>query len=503
MDTPRVTRYNRGEMRFTLVAALSALLLGAGAQEAKAPRRVVIVPIVGEINLVNRALVHRAVQRIKAEKPDLVVFEIDTPGGAVGDTLDMGEEMMSLAPIPTAAFVRPLAAGGNLGAAWSAGAYLAFSCKKIYMYPGSVIGAATPIMMTPEGVKPVEEKMLSALREKFRARAEQNGYPANLAVAMVDKDLEVFEVTIEGKKLYLTAGELDKLRAQGKEFAWPTVPFDSKDKLLTLTDRQVAETGMGKPADSRRPIYEEHGLASPQEQVIEASWSEHLAGFLTSGVVSTLLLIVGILGIWVEFKTPGFGIAGVVGILAIALLLFGHHLAGLAEVSEILLFVLGVGLVVAELVFFPGVGFLAIGGVVCIFAGLILSLQNFVLPDTTGAPWQVDQFLSSVGRVVFGFLGAGVGFAALLRFLPRVPVLNALVLQAQIGGTAPTPAAVEAGTLAGRQGHAVTPLRPGGKIEVGGEVYDVVAEGDFVAKGEPVEVLRVEGARVVVRKLKR
>ncbi|MBI4566170.1 MAG: NfeD family protein [Planctomycetes bacterium] len=189
------------------------------------------------------------------------------------------------------------------------------------------------------------------------------------------------------------------------------------------------------------------------------------------------------------------------GILSFALLLFGHHLAGLAEIPEILLLAAGLALVALELFVIPGTGFAAIAGAVCVLAALILSLQDFTLPDPKGAPWEVDIMLGSVGRVMFAFIGAAVGFLLLMRFLPRVPFLQRLVLQADVGGMAPAPAG--AMSLVGRKGHAVTPLHPGGMIEIDGETHDVVAEGDYVAKGEPVEVLKVEGMRIVVGKMKR
>jgi membrane-bound serine protease (ClpP class) len=507
MDIPRRYPVQSGMMKhawlfLALLLVLASLGLAQDKQAASAPPRVVIVPIVGEIDFKNLTLVRRAAREIKAAPPALVIFEIDTPGGRVDHMLQMGEEIIGLAPIPTVAFVRPLGPEGVGGAAWSAGVYLAISCKKIYMFPGTVIGAATPVEQTSKGVEAVPEKYVSGFREKFRARAEQNGYPPNLAVAMVDKDLEIFEVVLDGGEIrYLTAGEIEKLKNEGKGFDAPKTPYDSKEKLLTLTDRQVAETGMGRIADSRTRIYSDAGLVGPSETTIEASWSETMAGFLTSGIVSTILLIVGILGIWIELKTPGFGVAGVVGILAFALLLFGHHLAGLAQVPEILLFVLGIVLILVELLWFPGVWFFAIAGALSGLAGIVLSLQDFAIPDTHAAPWQTDVLLSSLGRVMVSFLAAGIGFLALLRYLPRVPMFGRLVLQAKLEGTAPAPAA--APDLAGRRGHAVTPLHPGGKIEVDGTVHDVVAEGEFVAKGEPVEILRVEGLRIVVGKVKR
>jgi len=479
---------------------LSLLLALTFGQAPSAPE-VVLVPVFGEIDVKNLALVLRATKEIRARPPALVVFEIDTPGGRIDYMLTMGEEIMNLAPIPTVAYVRPMGHGGITGGAWSAGAYLALCCKKLYMFPGTVIGAATPVAETSEGAKPLEEKYVSAFREKFRARAEQNGYPPNLAAAMVDKDLEVFEVEIDGRKEYLTAGEMEKLKSQGKVFDWPKVPFDSKDKLLTLTDRQVVDTGMGKIAGSLSVIYQDAKLSAPAESVINPSWSEYLAGFVTSGIVSTILLVVGILGIWIELKTPGFGVAGVLGVLAFALLLFGHHLAGLAQIPQMLLFALGILLVLVELVWFPGVGWFAISGVVCALAGLVLSLQGFVVPDVRGAPWQADLFLSSVGRIMVAFLVSGIGFFSLIRFLPKVPMFGRLVLQAELSGSAPSQAA-GVPSLAGRRGHALTTLRPSGKADIDGAVFDVVTDGEFVAVGEPVEVIRTEGIRIVVGRAK-
>ncbi|MBI2933191.1 MAG: nodulation protein NfeD [Planctomycetes bacterium] len=488
-------------MRYGLLAALLLCRLGQAQEERPAPARVTIVPIVGPLDASHVALVARASRLIRQEKPDLVLFEIDTPGGRIDHMLRIGEDIMGLAPIPTAAYVRPAAKEGITGGAWSAGAYVAMSCRRLYMHPGTVIGAAAPVTEGENGPQPVDEKYVSAFREKFRARAEQNGYPANLAVAMVDKDLEVFQVTVDGRQQYLTAGEIETLRREGKEVDKPEVPFVAKDKLLTLTDRQVVETGMGRAAASRQEIFSDLGLTNPQERAITPTWSESLVGFLTSPVVAFLLLVIGMLGIWIELKTPGFGAPGILGIAAIALLLFGHHLAGLAEATEIILIVAGLALIAVEIFVLPGTFIAGIGGVLLVFAGLILSLQDFTVPDIKGAPWQLDILLASLGRVILAFVGAAIGFISVLRFLPNVPVMRKLVLQAELAEGAPATAGTS--ELQGRMGHAATPLRPGGKIEIDGQEYDVVADGEFVAPGETVEVLRVEGMRIVVGKVKR
>jgi membrane-bound serine protease (ClpP class) len=404
--------------------------------------------------------------------------------------LSMGEVLMEFDPVPTAAYIRPQGAGGG---AWSAGVYLAISCKRLFMHPGTVIGAATPVQQSGEETP---EKYVSAFREKFRARADQNGYPGTLAAAMVDRDLEVFEARVEEGRRYLTRSEAEQLQSQGRRVVLPEEPYCPKGKLLTLTDRQAADAGMAQIAANRSELCSQAGLPSAIQSVLEPSWSESLAGILTTAVASTVLLAAGLLGLWIEMKTPGFGIPGVLGVLALALLFFGHHLAGLAEAPEILLFVVGVGLVAAEIFLWPGTLISAIAGIVCILAGLVLSFQPFSWPDPELAPWEVDILLSSVGRIAVALALSGAGMGLLLRFLPKLPVLRRLILQSELQGHSPFEEGGEG--LVGVRGSAVTPLRPGGKADLAGRVVDVVTEGEYVPRGGQVEVIRVEGVRVVV-----
>ncbi len=362
--------------------------------------------------------------------------EIDTPGGQVDHMLAIGEEIQKLEPIPTAAYVCH-AEGGMKWGAVSAGVYLAVSCKKMYLQPGAVIGGAAPVMVGPQGMVPVGEKGLSVAREKFRARAEQNGYPGNLIVAMVDQDHTIYEINLDGKKRFLTLSDIDRLRAEGRSFDIPPTPYYPAGKLVTLTYQQAEAAGLGRVAESRGQIYEDMGLTSVTEETVTPSWSENMVGFLAQPIVSFVLLAVGILGIWVEFKTPGFGAAGAIGIAALGLLFFGNYLAGLAEVPEILLFFAGVALVAVELLVMPGTGIFAVLGALCIFAGLVLSFQDFALPDPKAAPWQVSIFTHSIGRVAGSFVAAALGVMALLRFLPKVPILGRIVLKDDVAAWRP------------------------------------------------------------------
>lgn len=493
-------------MIIVLAALLTALQAAPAAPAQDAPEsgdRVAVIPITGPLSERHIALVRRAAEEIRGAGFELVVFEIDTPGGRLDHMTAIGGEMVGLAPLKTAAFIRRTGAEETMGGAISAGVYLAISCDRIYMQEGTTMGASAPVFISPTGeMQMAPEKGLSSARSTFRARAEQKGYPGNLIVAMVDESLEIFEVEVDGKKDFVTREELEALKAEGKISDPPLHPYDASDKLLTLTHKEAADAGIAKIADTRAKIYEDLGLESPVETTIVNTWSEDLVAVLTSPGISFVIMLIGLLGVWVELKSPGFGVAGVIGVLALALFFFAHHLAGLAQAVDILLFVAGVALVAVEIFLLPGTGIFAVAGVICVFSGLVLSYQDFVLPDPTGAPWQVGVFAESIARVILSLVGAILGFLVIGRFLPKMPMANRLVLQAQVAGTAPAPAG-DTAELVGRHGHAVTPLRPSGKIEIDGDSHDVVAEGEFIAVGEPVEVLRVDGAVVVVAKVKR
>jgi membrane-bound serine protease (ClpP class) len=474
------------------VAFLTFLPPAVGPPRATEPSRIAVLRITGELTPAHVALVRRAARELRRDPPAAAILEIDSPGGRAEVMLDLGEKVMALG-VPTAAYVRPNGPGAG---ALSAAAYVALSCRSIFMSPGTVIGAAAPVLPTGEMLP---EKHVSAFREKFRARAEQNGYPGALAAAMVDQDLEIFEARVGGRVRYLTRSELDQLRAGGTAIDREPVLFKPAGKLLTLTDRQAEAVGIARVAPSREEVYRALGLGTTVERLLSPTWSERLAGFLTKGAVTTVLLIAGILGFWLEFKHPGVSLPGVVGAVAFFLLFFGSHLAGLAEIPEILLFVLGLALIAVEVFLLPGVGVFALAGIACVIAGLILSLQAFGWPDPD-KPWQVGVLLESIGRVLASLVAAGTLAFISLRFLPRVPLFGRLVLQSAPADAAPPRAGFP---RAGDRGHAVTMLRPSGKIQVSGAVFDAVSEGEFVAPGEPVEVVRVEASHLVVSKLKR
>jgi membrane-bound serine protease (ClpP class) len=215
-------------------------------------------------------------------------------------------------------------------------------------------------------------------------------------------------------------------------------------------------------------------------------------------------MVLGIVGIWIELKTPGFGVPGVLGISAFLVLFFGHHLAGMAQYSSLLLIVAGIGLVAMEIFILPGTGAFALLGALGILVGLVLIFQDFsIFKIGSLEDWQVVMVRDAMLRVM-GALAVALGAAIVVaRFFPSVPFLGRLVLKAELaaeqGYVAPG-VEVDADVI-GQVGVAVTTLRPAGRVEIKGETYDVVTDGEFLDKGEKVRVVKADANRLVVEKV--
>jgi membrane-bound serine protease (ClpP class) len=311
--------------------------------------------------------------------------------------------------------------------------------------------------------QPVEEKTVSYVRKEFRATAEARKRPPLVAEAMVDADVEIPDLIEKGKLLTLTTDEA--LKHKVAEFRADTI-----EEVL----KQLGFVG----AEIRR--------ASP-------NWAENFVRFLTHPVVSSLLMTIGILGIILEVRTPGFGVPGTLGIGSLALFFWGHWLVQLAGWEEMLLVVSGLFLLAAEIFVIPGFGVAGVLGIAALLSGLSLSLIG------GGATW--DFILKAVGRVIFSLLLALIGSLVLLRFLPRLPFGKKLILATGLaaGEGYASPPETDRSWL-GKGGTTVSPLRPSGIADVEGERVDVVSDGEFIEAGAQIVVSRVDGNRIVVRR---
>ncbi len=455
---------SRRTLRFLAGLVLAALgLLGlqfqaarlAMAQALPAKPIVYVLPIEGVIDLGLAPFVQRVIDEATQVGAAAVILQIDTFGGRVDAAVQIRDALLN-AKLRTVGFVNKRAI--------SAGALIGLATQTLVMSTGSTIGAAAPVQTGAPGAaaKPAEEKTVSYVRKEFRATAEARKRPLLLAEAMVDADVEVPGIADKGKLLTLTTEEALK--------------------------HKVADFS----ADTLEGVLSKLGLEGAELRSAAPHWAEQLVRFLTHPVLSSLLITVGMLGIMVELRTPGFGLAGGIGIASLGLFFWGHWLVQLAGWEELLLAAAGLALLVAEVFFIPGFGVAGALGIAALLGALVLSM--------TGAGDTAAFVVAAVGRVVTALLVALVAGLALLRLLPRLPFARRMVLESNLGtGPAYGSAPLSDQRWIGKRGHAASVLRPAGIADIEGERVDVVSDGALIERGTPIQVIHVDGNRIVVR----
>ncbi len=436
-----------------MCALLLLAVWDSGRALAQSARPIVyVVPIEGMIDLGLAPFLARVLREATEAGAAAVVLDINTFGGRVDAAVAM-RDMLLNSQVRTIAFVNQRAI--------SAGALIALACDTLIMTPGGTIGAATPVLGGGGETRPADEKSVSYVRSEFRATAETRNRPPAIAEAMVDADVEI-------------AGLI------------------AKGKLLTLTTSQALEHKVADlTADTVEGALMAAALPSADLRNASQTWAEGLVRILTHPVVSSLLLTLGLLGLFVEIRTPGFAVPGTIGLLSLGLFFWGHWLVHLAGWEELVLVSIGALLLALELLVIPGTSVAGVAGIVALVAGLGMTL--------IGAGATVSVVIGALGRVAISILLALGGALALLRLLPRLPFGRDLVLgsgmQAELGYVSSPDSDRR---WLGRAGTALSPLRPSGIADIGGVRVDVVSDGGFIDAGSAITVIRVDGNRVVV-----
>lgn len=438
--------------------------------------KVYILPIREDIMPPLVYVVRRGVKEAMEANADLLVLDMNTDGGRV----DVTEEIIQILGKfkgSTVTYVNDRA--------FSAGAFISVATRKIYMAPQSVIGAAAPIMMSPTGTgaekmpDTVEAKMTSAVRALVRTQAEKNGHNIDVIEAMIDRTKAL---TIDGEVL------------------------NKEGNILTLTDRQAAKT-YGEPpkpllssgtVESLDALLAQLGHAGSQRVEIKPTGAEKLGIWINA--IAPVLLIIGIVGIYIEFKTPGFGLPGIVGIAAFAIYFLGGYVAGLSAAGWVIVFVVGMILLLVELFIVPGTLIAGIAGAALMLIALVMGMVD-TYPGTPVVPTlpQLEVPLRDISLAV----GISLVVALVLaRFLPRTTLFQQLVSQ-QASGVGSV-AAMEADLAAriGRTGVAICPLCPGGKGRFEEQLLDVITRGEMVEKGRAVRIIGHSGPNAVVEEIR-
>ncbi|MDZ8120090.1 NfeD family protein [Pontiella agarivorans] len=456
----------------TFLFTLAALLLSfpAKARETNSTPLVYIVPIKNMIEPALVYVVRRGVDEAVRKNADAIIFEMNTPGGAVNAAKEI-IDIIGNTEIPTYTFIEQ--------DAYSAGAIIAMATPNIYMAPGSVIGAATPMMMSPMGgvqdmPDEVQEKMTSAVAAMVRAAAEQGGYDPEMAEAMVRADMEYSVngtvISKEGRLLTLTNKEAEQRVGEDN------TPLLSKGTVKNIDD-----------------LLKNIELTGAEKRVLQVTAAEKLARLIAS--IAPILMMIGLGGLWLEFKTPGIGIFGIAGVTCLLLFFFGHHIAGLSGYEDLILFALGIGLLGLEIFVTPGFGVMGLSGLLLIFISFVSAMSERMPGSWRPIDFSPETFSVPLLKVMIAFIGTFIIAILAGKFLPETKALKSLTLQDVV------PDPTEDNSLLDRKGTAHSDLRPGGTALIDGRKIDVVTRGDFIAHQTGIRVVEVHGNRIVVEKI--
>lgn len=485
-----------------LLAVLVALGVASPAAAAGDYERPVVIRLEGPITPLTPPYIDRRLEDARALGSNLVIIEIDSPGGEVESSFAVAERLAEISWATTVAYIPKQALSGA--------SFVALGCEQILIHPRARLGDAGVIQQGADfQFRHVPEKIVSNYAVRIRQLADVHHRPPALAESMIRKDLPVFEVTHKetGTKTYMSDAEI---QSSADPDAWQKgqMVLESREgHFLTVTGERALELGLADAnATNLEEVQKYFGLDGLPIR-LAGSWVDTLVFVLNSTLVTVLLLVIGIVCLYVELHMPGIGVAGVVSCLCFALFFWSRFLGGTAGWLEVILFLVGAGCLALELFVIPGFGVMGVSGILLIIASFVLASQTFIIPHTRGDLMAMGRSLRDLVVAVGIFLGLA---AFLSRYFEHLPIFSSMVLKpdeeeepdvtAAAPGAHERPASDSLLSLVGQQGMTKTPLRPAGKVRLAdNRVLDVVAEGDFVESGLPVRIQRVEGNRVVVR----
>jgi len=419
-------------------------------------RDVYIIYIDGPIDNGLATYVERGVKAAVDSQARGILFHIDTFGGLV-DAADQIRKTILDSPLPTVAFIDKNAA--------SAGALISLACDSIYMAPGASIGAAT-VVDGADGSK-ASEKMQSYMRGLMRATAEANGRDPRYAEAMVDESIAIEGVVAEGKLLTLSTREAIQLGIANGE-------------MLTISE-----------------LREFLGWQDAAKVDIKQSWAESTLRFLSNPVVSSLLMMMMLGGLYFELQTPGFGFAGTISAVGAVMFFSPLYIMGLAESWEIVLFVIGVVLLITEIFIIPGFGVAGILGI----SAIIFSLGAALIGNIGLAFPELHLISNAIWTLAITLVLTILLISSLARYMPDSRLMSKLILQASTDTASGYLSYTAHDELVGQIGTSLNALRPSGTVSIDGKRVDVVSDGDFIDKGQSVRVVQVLGSKVIVSKI--
>lgn len=444
---------------FILAALIFAMSFRVSAQKTQ----VYYYKIDDNISKPALRLTEKAVKEAEEGKFDYLFLELNTFGGEL-DAADKIRTLLLNTKVPSIVYINNNAA--------SAGALISIACDSIYMMPGASIGAASVVNQEGE-IMP--DKYQSYMRSLMRTTAEHNGRNPNIAQAMVDPDVKIPGISDSGK-------------------------------VLTFTSEEAQRNGFCEGiASSREEVLEQAGINQPEIHEQELSTIDKIINFLVNPVVSGILIMCIVGGLYFELQAPGIGLPSVIAITAALLFFAPHYLEGLAAHWEILIFLVGLILLMLEFFVVPGFGVTGISGIVLIIASLVLTLVfnvgfkfNFNPEFNASAYVSKMTILVLVSSLAGFFVSLWLGKKLILAETRFGSLALRTELESDRGFTSQD---MRNEQYVGKEGIAQTILRPSGKINIEGEILDATAEHGYIEAGEKVKVSKFENAQLFVKKV--
>lgn len=484
--------YNK--IRFAVIVTFLAIfLMPIFAKGGDTNPIVYVLQIKDTIGSGLREHISRGIDLAQQNDADVLLFDIHTPGGALNATGDI-IRMIESSGIPTIAYVNTEAI--------SAGAIITLSCNKIAIASGGTIGDAQPI--------PTNEKTVSYVRGRMYSIAEKHGRNPDVATAMVDRDIVLVRLDNNEIKA-LTQEEFNENQKNGVKMQ----VISPRGNVLTISAEQAINLGVADvTADSINDLLSQFNLAELNGQKVVLSnreiptfkgkvlsslfraniekvsmtIPEKIAIFVTNPIVASILIALGIIGMFVEIKTAGWGVGGTVGLVCLALFFGGHMIARIDAGIGLMVFLVGIGLLMAEIFLIPGFGVAGVFGIILIFFGILFTI------DTKTGSWGEAIRILSQSVIIMIVLGA-----FLVYFLPKTSLWKSVELQTEETTDSGYTSSETSFHLQGKIGVTISPLRPAGVAVFNDERVNVVSDGSFIDKNSPVEVVKVESGKVIVR----
>ena len=402
-------------------------------------KNVYVIPIKGDIT---PATYYYIKHNLKIAEQDsnvrAVIFEIDTYGGRI-DTSEKISNLILNTDLHTISFVNTKAE--------SAGVLLTISANNIAMAPGSTIGSAETI--------PNTEKVLSTWVSMLRSVAQERGRDEQIVVAMADKSVAIPGIVEKDRLLNITTSDAQKLN-------FIDIVSQDYDQILKSLNIPYSNIVMAETTNAIR-----------------------LVQFVTNPYVAPILLTIGFISFLAEIFIPGFGIAGTISLISFALYFSGNVLAGNTGWSTAIIFLAGIVLLVIE-AFIPGFGVVGTGGILCIIISIFLASGSV---------------MTALVSLLISFTLTLIIFVIILKYAPKNKHFSRIVLNTKLDKSRGFTSFDNHEKYIGQTGTVVTPLRPSGTISINGQLLDVISEGQFIEKEELVKISRIEGMRIVVRKI--